>query len=194
MDKMERRFVPATELRAAADEEGPVVIEGYAAVFNTLSEELFGFREKIAPGAFKTALDRPDDVRALHNHDPNIVLGRSTANTLTLSEDDTGLRFRCELPDTSQARDLAVSIGRGDINQCSFGFITKGEEWEFNTDGPDIRTITDVELFDVSTVAYPAYTDTSVALRSRDKVKEELAPEAEPARDHTHTLRMYDYL
>jgi HK97 family phage prohead protease len=168
----ERRFNTA-EFRVVSNDDSPTRIEGYAAVFNKDSEEMFGFRERIKPGAFASAIARPDDVRALINHDPNLVIGRNTAGTLKLSEDDRGLFFSCELPDTQAARDLAVSMGRGDISQCSFGFRCVGEEWEFNTSGPDIRTLTDVELFDVSPVTYPAYPDTSVAVRSREQAAKE---------------------
>ena len=168
--KRERRFVPieAAEFRIVRQEGEPTKVEGHAAVFDSLSQELFGFREKIKKGAFRSALKRPDDVRALINHDPNLVLGRNTSKTLRLKEDDAGLFFSVDLPDTSYARDLAESIDRGDISQCSFGFRTLKDQWETNDEGPDIRTLMDVELFDISPVTYPAYTDTAVALRSRD--------------------------
>ena len=174
---IERRVMPVGELRVARADDGPTRIEGYAAKFDTLSEELFGFREKIAPGAFAESLARPDDVRALINHDPNLILGRNTAGTLDLSEDDKGLKFGLDLPDTSAARDLAESIDRGDISQCSFGFVTREESWEFTDDGePDIRTLMAVDLFDISTATFPAYTDTAVALRSRTQWQEDHKP------------------
>ncbi len=103
-------------------------IRGYAAVFNSFSQPLGGFREIIRPGAFKKTL-RDADVRALLNHDPNYVLGRKSAKTLELSEDDKGLRYAITPPDTSFANDLMVSIGRGDVTQSSFGFQTVKDKW-----------------------------------------------------------------
>lgn len=160
-------------------------ITGYAAVFNSLSGDLGGFREQIKPGAFANTLNA--DVRALWNHDANIVLGRTTAGTLTLREDNHGLAIEIDPPDTQQARDLMVSITRGDISQMSFGFYTKGDEWE-KRDGENIRTLTEVELFDVSPVTYPAYTDTSVGLRSLDNYNEAHKP------DHTLKSKKLDLL
>lgn len=161
MPTLERRSFPVAELRAVEGNEPKIV--GHAAVFETLSEEMWGFREKIAKGAFSDTLGA--DVRALWNHDANIVLGRTVAGTLRLAEDDKGLAVEIDPPDTQAARDLLVSIERGDVSQMSFGFFVEKESWEFVKDGPDIRTIEKVNLFDVSPVTYPAYTDTDVGLR-----------------------------
>lgn len=178
--EFERRHIPATELRAV-DDNGVRHIIGYAAVFNSLSEDLGGFRERIAPGAFARAL-KEDDVRALMNHNSDFVLGRNKSGTLTLEEDAHGLKIDCVPPDTQWARDLLVSIERKDIDQMSFGFCvrwypdgTRGAIWGVE-DGEDIRTLTDVELFDVSPVTYPAYPDTQVAVRSHDSWKESATP------------------
>lgn len=158
------------ELRVKRDSEGKGKIAGYAAVFNSLSENLGGFREKIEPGAFKNAIPKSDTV-ALFNHDSNIVLGRTSAGTLSLKEDKTGLFMEIDPPDTQAARDLMVSIERGDIKQQSFGFTVNSDIWE-TVDGEEIRTIKEVEeLFDVSPVTYPAYPDTTVALRSLEDNK-----------------------
>jgi HK97 family phage prohead protease len=163
----ERRFVPARELRAITEGETRT-ISGYAALFNSASQDLGGFQEVIAPGAFADALTR-SDVRCLFNHDPNYVLGRTRSQTLTVAEDEKGLRIDCTPPDTQYARDLMVSIDRGDVDQMSFGFITREDVWEFMADGKTRRTIIAIEeLFDVSVVTYPAYADTSVALRSME--------------------------
>lgn len=177
---LERRHIRATELRAV-DENGVRHIVGYAAVFNSLSEDLGGFRERIAPGSFARAL-KEDDVRALMNHNSDFVLGRNKSGTLTLEEDSHGLKIDCVPPDTQWARDLLVSIERGDIDQMSFGFCvrwypngSRGVNWTVE-DGEDIRTLTDVELFDVSPVTYPAYPDTQVAVRSHESWKESAAP------------------
>ena len=165
---VERRYFQVSELRTAKDGE-KCTLEGYAAVFNSLSEDLGGFREKIAPGCFTRAC-KEADVRALWNHDANNVLGRTKSGTLTLTEDAHGLKIRCNPPDAQWARDLMSSIDRGDVDQMSFGFRTITDEWNM-VDGQDVRTLTDVELFDVSPVTFPAYTNTQVALRSLDSWK-----------------------
>jgi HK97 family phage prohead protease len=164
MTQIERRFIPATEIRVAGDDAAPV-IEGYAALFNSDSQDLGGFIERIAPGAFKAAIGK-SDIRALFNHDANYVLGRKAAGTLDVTEDAKGLAIRNTPPDTQWARDLLVSMKRGDITQMSFAFRTEDDEWG-KKDGIVYRTIKKVaELLDVSPVTYPAYTDTTVAARS----------------------------
>lgn len=166
----EKRFLPAetSEIRVES-EGGKRKITGYAAVFNRKSENLGFFEEIIKPGAFKSALDDAD-VRCLFNHDPNYVLGRTTNGTLRLEENSRGLKFETDLPDTSWAQDLAKTIERGDVNQCSFSFrIAKGgETWtESNDDKPALREITEIaELGDVGPVTFPAYPQTTVQARS----------------------------
>jgi HK97 family phage prohead protease len=170
MKNIERRSFSVTELRAVRKDDEPPKIVGYAAVFNKLSEDLGGFREKIAKGAFKDAI-KTSDTRALFNHDALYVLGRKSAGTLEIKEDDEGLRTEIIPPPTSWASDLMVSIERGDINQMSFGFrlATDGDVWEQQGDTV-IRTLTKVsDLLDVSPVTFPAYPDTSVALRSMEE-------------------------
>jgi hypothetical protein len=172
MEKIERREYPV-ELRIKND-DGKRKITGHAAVFNQLSVEMWGFREKIAPGAFaKTILE--DDIRALFNHDPNFILGRNQANTLRLSEDNTGLYYEIEPSDTQVARDLIANIEAGNITQNSFGFrvLPDGESWDEDINGTLIRTLTKVKLYDVSPVTYPAYPQTDIALRSAAEVGEE---------------------
>ena len=166
MSQVERRIVNNTlELRGKAGEAKTLV--GYAAVFNREATIAGFFREQIAPGAFDAAI-REDDVRALFNHDPNYVLGRTTSGTLTLSQDDDGLRYEADPPDTQWARDLMVTVGRGDVNQSSLGFEVVREEWtnpETRAELP-LRTILEPRLFDVSPVTYPAYEETSAEARS----------------------------
>ena len=155
------------EVRASPAEDGKGWrFEGYAAVFDSLSEDLGGFRERIARGAFTQALTRGDDVRALFNHDANYVLGRTTAGTLRLSEDDHGLRFEVDAPDVGWVRDLRESVKRGDINQCSFQFTVDKESWDEADKQNVVRTLEDVRLYDVSLVTYPAYAATSASARS----------------------------
>lgn len=166
----ERRHY-SVELRA--EDDAPVLV-GHAAVFNSLSEEMWGFRERIEKGAFRKTIQEAD-VRALFNHDPNFVLGRTKAKTLELSEDETGLLTRITPPDTQWATDLVKSIKRGDIDQMSFGFKVIKDEWEedFDTEPPMFtRTLKEVRLYDVSPVTFPAYSDTDVSVRAIDKVKE----------------------
>ena len=156
-----------TEVRASPAGDGAELrFEGYAAMFNSPSEDLGGFIEQIAPGAFADAIAN-DDVRALFNHDPNYVLGRNKAGTLKLTEDEKGLRFDLTAPDIGWARDLHASVKRGDIDQCSFAFGVEAEEWARGERGePDQRTLKKVRLYDVSIVTYPAYQATSVSARS----------------------------
>ena len=155
------------ELRVNRKEDGALPkIEGYASVFDKDSEDM-GFIERVAPGAFKNAL-KISDARALFNHDANYVLGRQSSGTLELKEDKNGLFMSVNPPDTQIIRDLVLTpIERGDINQQSFGFTIAADKWDgLDSDHPT-RTITEVrEIFDVSPVTFPAYTDTTVALRS----------------------------
>lgn len=170
--KKETRVLPMTEFRVLKD-DGKSKLEGYAAVFNRWSEDLGGFVERIAPNSFKKAL-KNSDVRALFNHDPNYVLGRSTSGTLQLKEDKKGLHIINEPPNTQWANDLMVSIDRGDISQMSFGFTVERDEWNEDKNGRVTRTIHEIgRLLDVSAVSFPAYGDTSVALRTLEKIKEE---------------------
>jgi HK97 family phage prohead protease len=150
----------------------PTMISGYASVFNSKTSIGNFFDEVIAPGAFSKSLANSSDVRALFNHNWDKVLGRTKSGTLRLFEDDRGLKFEIDLPNTSVARDLTESMARGDINQCSFGFIATGENWDYTSD-PALRTVTEVELYEISIVSIPAYEDTEAALvRSKEIDKE----------------------
>lgn len=173
--QMERRFLKGLELREDKAQDGRIAtLVGYAALFNSLSEDLGGFRELIRPGAFKESLARGDDVRALVGHDSTMVIGRRSAKTLAISEDDRGLRVEIAVPDTTVGRDLVVSMKRGDITGQSFGFSTVKDEWSRQSKDGDIvyrRELVQVDLFEVSAVAWPAYTDTSVEARQLGDVK-----------------------
>lgn len=165
---LERRFVSAQGLRIERRDGAPVRLVGHAAVFNALSENLGGFREQIKPGAFADAV-KTDDVRALFNHDPNFVLGRSTNGTLRMVEDAKGLAVEIDVPETPQIRDLVLApIERGDVSQMSFGFSVNpgGQDWAEDSEGRLIRTLTSVRLYDVSPVTFPAYPQTDIAMRS----------------------------
>ena len=159
MNELERRFFNAKiELRAGDESR---LIHGYAAVFNSLSQVMWGFREQIAPGAFAESL--ADDIRALWNHDTGRVLGRTKSGTLRLEEDAVGLRIEVDAPSSAEAE--LESIERGDVDQMSFGFKTLEDTWSEDEDGMLIRTLKKLKLFEVSPVTFPAYTATSVALR-----------------------------
>jgi len=166
---IEHRIFPSAELHVEERGNKPPMITGYAAVFNSLSVPLWGFREKIAPGAFAENLKTDPDVRALFNHDPNLILGRTKSKTLRLWEDDRGLKIENEPPSSPTGQNVLEAIRRGDIDQMSFAFrVPKGgDDWDWSEDGDeDIRTLLKVELFDVSPVTYPAYPETSVGLRA----------------------------
>jgi HK97 family phage prohead protease len=172
------------DLKVERAEGEPPKIRGYAAVFNSLSEDLGGFREQISVGAFADAMGR-DDVRALVNHDPNLVLGRNKSGTLVMREDGTGLSVEITPPDTQAARDLVALMERGDVSQMSFAFTVSKEDqsWERSGTGPWLRTIRKVaRLFDVSVVTYPAYAATSAAVRALEQHQQETAtpPDACP--------------
>lgn len=152
------------EIRAASDANSRTV-EGYGAVFASESEELWGFFEVIEPTAFDEA--DMDDVRALFNHDPSKILGRTSAGTLSLSIDDKGLRYSFEMPETTTGNDLLVSMKRGDINQSSFAFTIREDSWEDMPDGRTLRHIRKIgKVYDVSPVTYPAYVAASATARS----------------------------
>ena len=170
------------ELRVDAPGLGKTTstIRGYAAKFNSLSEAMpvrdergvvIGtFRELLLPGCFAAALPNCD-VRSLINHDPNLILGRTASGTLRLSEDEVGLRFEIDPPETSYSKDIQISMQRGDISQCSFGFnvATGGDTYskDPNVDKGWIRTIRSIsKLYDASPVTYPAYLNTNCAVRS----------------------------
>ena len=182
---IERRFV-ASELRVIEGDDGQIHIRGYGAVFNSRSEDLGGFVEMIAPGAFAKTLQE-SDVRSLQNHDANYVIGRSGAGTLTLREDDHGLYYDAMAPDTQWARDLIVSLKRGDIDQSSFGFRTVRDDWIFDPEGNEeevIRTLLEVELYDVGPVTFPAYPQTSSEARDRASAMATEPPAAPPEDGH----------
>lgn len=156
------------ELRA--DGQNPPRIEGYAATFNALSEDLGNFREQIEPGFFDDVLG--DDARALFNHDRNFVLGRKANGTLNMAQDANGLRVSIDPPQTQLIQDILLTpMKRGDINQMSFAFTVKpnGDDWN-DKDGQLVRTLKKggaLRLYDVSVVTEPAYPQTSAAVRSK---------------------------
>jgi hypothetical protein len=156
---MERR---SFELRLEAPAQEGRTIRGHAALFDVEADIGGMFRERIQRGAFKGA--QKEDVRALWNHDASRPLGRTTAGTLRLSEDDKGLAVEIDMPNTTYANDLMESIRRGDVSQMSFGFQVLAEKWDHKE---NVRTLVKVRLLDVSPVTFPAYEGTDVAVRSQ---------------------------
>lgn len=176
--QIERRIFKVQEFRVKKNDAGENILEGYSAVFDSPSEDMgwgdFEIREFIAPGAFTKAL-KNSDCRALFNHDPNFVLGRESAGTLELKQDEHGLKSTILLPDTSVARDLSVSVERGDIKEQSFAFVVAKDQWEEDREAKTAkRTIFEIgELFDISPVTYPAYPNTDIAKRSLEQFRSE---------------------
>ena len=176
---MERRFLQLMDddrIEIEERDDHASSITGYAARHydGTSATEFKLFDdlvERIMPGTFDRALSEGDDVRGLFNHDPNQVLGRASAGTLSLKSYTKGLKYTIRPGDTTVARDVVEHIRRGDVSGSSFGF--KVTDQSFRTeDGVDIREIKGVELFDVGPVTYPAYTGTTTAVRSDDGVDE----------------------
>jgi HK97 family phage prohead protease len=167
MDRETRTFtIEGLKVQRRDGDQGSLLV-GHAAVFNQLSEDLGGFREQVAPGAFSEAIEK-DDVRALFNHDSNFVLGRTGSGTLRLAQDVRGLAIEIDLPDTQTINDLVASpIERGDVSQMSFAFTVRpgGQDWAKDDTGQVVRTLKNVRLFDVSPVTYPAYRQTDIAVR-----------------------------
>ena len=174
----ERRMT-ATEIRSLQDGK---FLEGYAASFNQLSGDLGGFKERLRPGTFDRAIREKHDVRFTMNHDPSKVMGRTKSGTLELASDTRGLHFRCEMPDTSAARDLHELVKRGDITSCSFAFTEPIDEWDPEYDEDEdrnipVRTISSLRLHDVAAVTYPAYTEgTQVDARAIEHARHIVVP------------------
>lgn len=177
-EQEKRSLMVAPELRAKGDGS---TLAGYAAVFNSPADIGTNFREVIAPGAFSSTL-KEADVRALVDHDSGRLIGRTANNTLRLQEDERGLAVEIDLPDTSDGRDIRELVRRGDMDGMSFGFIVRHDEWD-ETSEPPTRTIHKVDLHEVSAVTFPAYNDTSLAMRSREKAREKQEAEKKESDD-----------
>jgi len=178
--EMERRILPIQEMEIRKIEDKSI-IGGYAAKFEQLSEPLWGFREKIRPGAFAKSLSERN-VIAFWNHNTDMVLGNTESNTAKVWEDEIGLRFEVELPDTTAGRDAMTLVQRGDVKGVSFGFRTRVDEWDESDKNNVIRTLVDVMLYEVSPTAMPAYPQTNVAARSIQDIYEEHKKDVEESR------------
>lgn len=157
------------KIRIDKRDDGVAHLEGYGAVFydgtpDTQFEIFTDFIERIMPGTFDRAL-REDDVRGLFNHNVDHVLGRTTADTLKLSVDKTGLRYDIALGETSIASDVRSHVDRREVTGSSFSFQITDQDFRTES-GVDIREIRGVELFDVGPVTFPAYDATTTGVRS----------------------------
>ena len=169
MDRQVRRArTMQAELKTRAEPNGQeMYIEGYFAVFNRQTELWPGAYEEIAPGAFEETLS--NDIRALVNHDPTLVLGRTKAGTLELKTDNYGLWGRITInPNDTDALNIYERVKRGDIDQCSFGFNIIEEETEWREDGTVKWRLKKVDLHEVSICTFPAYEDTGVQARKAE--------------------------
>ena len=175
MSTEEVTMARAIEKRVATIKPDGGKLVGYAAVFGPLSEDLGGFRERVAPGAFDASLEDDTDIRALVDHDTSKVIGRRSSGTLRVATDERGLRVEIDLPNTTYANDLRELMARGDVSQMSFAFLVQpdGEKWERDEKGLRIRTLTNVQLIETSVVTIPAYPDTVAALRSISRLDKE---------------------
>ena len=171
LDRASRQVRSApTSFSARSDDDGPV-IEGYFAVFNSDYEIWPGATEQVAPDAFNNCLDL--DVRALCDHMTNLVLGRTSAGTLELRVDEKGQWGSIKINEQdSDAMNLYARVQRGDVSQCSFGFDILDEEYIDNRDGSCTWILHDVYLWEVSVVTFPAYAETSVEARKKDREAE----------------------
>ena len=178
---IERR-VKARPVNIETRADGMKVLSGYAAVFynpadpGTEYEMWEGAVERVSPGAFNRAISEGQDVLCTFNHDGDSLMGRTSNSTCRLSVDAVGLRYEADLPDTSDAKDCAALVGRGDVSGSSFSFISRGVSWTQDANGGEVRTLLDVDLIDVGPVTSPAYAATTASARdSRATLESERA-------------------
>ncbi|MBQ1569800.1 MAG: HK97 family phage prohead protease [Clostridiales bacterium] len=172
MDRASRQVRSAASKFETREEGNELKIEGYFAVFNSNYQIFDDLSESVAPGAFDDTLG--DDIRALINHDSSLVLGRNTAHTLDLRQDEHGLWGSITInPNDQDAMNLYARVQRGDVDQCSFGFDILSEDYDVREDGSVHWTIKKVRLYEVSVCTFPAYEETNVKARSaqRDEIK-----------------------
>ena len=168
MDRNIKQIRSASPEFQTREDGGELYIEGYFAVFNSNYAMGPDMSESIAPGAFTNTL--AGDIRAFLNHDTTLVLGRTKAGTLILRQDERGLWGRITInPNDSDSMNLYQRVKRGDVDQCSIGFFILSEETDFREDGSVHWTIREIELFEVSCCTFPAYEETSIAARSRER-------------------------
>lgn len=162
------RGIPG-QFTTRAEDDGRMIIEGYFAVFDSVYQIWSDMSESIRQGAFANTI-ASDDIRALINHDTTLVLGRNTAGTLELREDERGLWGRIEInPNDSDAVNAYARVSRGDVSQCSIGFDIIRETSEVRTDGSVHWTIEEAMLWEVSICTFPAYEETNVTARAKER-------------------------
>lgn len=165
------RALPASFV--TRDEDGNRYLEGYWAVFNSIYEIVPGMTESIAPGAFDDTLS--GDIRCLTDHDTRLVLGRTTAHTFEVRQDEHGLWGRVLInPNDQDATNTVARVDRGDVNQASFGFDILDEEADYREDGSVHWTIKKVKLYECSVVTFPAYQETNISARCKERDLHEL--------------------
>jgi uncharacterized protein len=184
LSKLETRVFDIDQFEVREDGAG-MHLEGYAALFNSRSENLGGFTETIQPGAFRSSLKARNDIKLLWNHDTGAVMGSTRAGTLVLTEDERGLRVSATLPNTTHGRDAAELVRRGDVTGFSFGFSMPargGDEW--NAEGSE-RVLKSVRLHEVSLTPFPAYTSTNgtATMRGLDKIANRAQVDADALAD-----------
>jgi uncharacterized protein len=182
--KLETRIVEVDKFEVREDGDG-MHLEGYAALFNSRSENLGGFTETIAPGAFRASLKSRNDIKLLWNHDTGAVMGSTRAGTLALTEDERGLRVSATLPNTTHGRDAAELVKRGDVSGFSFGFSLPGRGGDSWSDDGTERVLKSVRLHEVSLVAFPAYPETNgtATVRGLDKLAKRANVDADALAD-----------
>lgn len=173
LNKTETRELLTNKIEIREDDDGKRTLTGYAVKWEKKSKVLGyfrKFREQFRKGAFADSLEK-DDQRFLWSHDTSKVLGRTKNGTLRLEEDDIGLRFELDLPNTTLGNDTYESIKRGDVDGVSFGFRVESDEIHEPDDDLPLRTVTKARLLEVSAVAFPAYPDSEVSARGYDPLK-----------------------
>lgn len=171
MNDFAKLYCNMEEVEVRKDDNGQRTAKGYAALFDKLSPKRFNFQEKIRSGAFKNSIKK-GEIKALWNHDDNFVLGSMQNGTLRLEEDERGLKFELDLPDTQAGKDAAVSIKRKDVTGMSFGFRAIKQEWDEKDPKNIIRTLVEVECREISPTAFPYYPTTKVNIRSENAYEE----------------------
>jgi HK97 family phage prohead protease len=170
MNQTEKRELVTGTMEIRENENGVRTISGYAVKWEMKSEQMgywTRFREQFKKGAFTESLTN-DDQRALWSHNPSQVLGRTKNGTLRLYEDDIGLRFELDLPNTTLGQDTYETIKRGDVDGVSFGFQMQKQEWDESDPDNIVRSVLQAQLLEISPVAFPAYPDSQVSARSND--------------------------
>ena len=183
--QLERRTIAEVPSLEQREESDGSKIQGYAALFDVVTDIGGWFTESIRSGAFSRALKEGDDTRCLFNHSPDFILGRTKAGTLRLKEDAKGLWIDNDMPDTQVGRDVLTSIKRGDVTGQSFAFVITKQEWRMASKKGELdhREITEVQLYDVGPVVYPAYETTSIAARSAEEAHKLARAEWEKANE-----------